>query len=179
MSPDRSRACVAAAHVLSFLPALQAPELPDEFSMSLVREYGRSVFQQCRLDLTVAPGGTYATVRCTAGGLDSAGQPPRPLVASRTLPASEATVLIDLARRSRLYDGGHVGVDGTPTDGVFELLRVTSTAGTALLVTSGNSRFHGGDPTRTTLLLFLVCLESELKRDAGLSLPTPSCIRVP
>ena len=85
-----------------------------------------------------------------------------PLLAHGELSSQETLRLIDLFERAELYKGGHVGVDSTPVDGIFETLKVTSQSRTVVLVTSGNKTFEI-DSARKELLSQLYSLEKRLR----------------
>ena len=127
--------------------------------MVLKQEFGRAVFRECRLDIVVYGGPGRASVRCVRRAA-----PPSELLQERALTSEEANRLLVLARESSLLAGGNVGTDMTPSDGIFETLKVTESGQTAVLVTSGNSTFKNG--SRRNLLDLLHTLLNELIKDA-------------
>ena len=60
-----------------------------------------------------------------------------------------------------VYDGGHVGQDASASDGPFETLKMNSSRGAVLLVTSGNPTFVQ-NPARRELLAQLRAIRKRL-----------------
>lgn len=137
-----------------------AARVRSDFMLMLIREYGRAAFTECRVGVVVFENRGSSQLWCRyAKG--PAGDPP-PLFAREELSPHETVSLINLFQRAALYEGGHIGVDGTPTDGIFETLKVTSQSRTAVLVTSGNSTFES-DSARKELLSQLHIFEKRLR----------------
>jgi hypothetical protein len=86
-----------------------------------------------------------------------------PLSAREELTPEETLSLINPFDRAALYEGGHIGVDRTSTDGIFETLKATSQSRTVVLVTSGNTTFET-DSARKELLSRLHGFEKRLRR---------------
>jgi hypothetical protein len=135
------------------------PQAEKVIRLSLTQEFGRAVFSECRLDVGTYGGAGSAAVRCVRTG-----KPPVEVVRERKLTTQETTRLIELARESSLLTGDHIGTDTTAADGVFETLKVTDSAGTGVLVTSGNASFTTG--ARRALLDLLHTLLYELQKNA-------------
>jgi hypothetical protein len=131
------------------------------FVLSLAREYGRAVFSQCRLDVAVYEGAGRASLFCVSPGSDGKGRPVPPLTSSQELTRADAQQLTVLVQRSRLFDGEYAGSDMTPSDGIFETLKVRAGATTAVVVTSGNPSFTS-QSSRRELLALLTSLERVL-----------------
>ena len=129
--------------------------------MLLKQEFGRALFSECRLDVVVSGGPGRASVYCVRNVFKA---PPSELQHERALTPEEANRLLLLARASNLLSGGNVGTDGTPSDGIFETLKVTESGQTAVLVTSGNSTFTMG--SRRNLLDLLHTLLNDLIKGA-------------
>ena len=129
--------------------------------MLLKQEFGRALFSECRLNVVVYGGPGRASVYCVRNVSKA---PPSELQHERALTPEEANRLLLLARASNLLSGGNVGTDDTPSDGIFETLKVTESGQTAVLVTSGNSTFTMG--SRRTLLELLHTLLNELMKSA-------------
>jgi len=129
--------------------------------MLLKQEFGRALFSECRLDVVVYGGPGRASVYCVRNVFK---EPPYELQHERALTPEEANRLLVLARGSNLLSGGNVGTDSTPSDGIFETLKVTESGQTAVLVTSGNSTFMMG--SRRNLLALLHTLLNELMKSA-------------
>jgi hypothetical protein len=128
--------------------------------LSLQQQFGRAVFRQCRLDLVTYQDSGSVSMQCvrnlTPARKDAVGR--------RDLTREEVARVVALVRDGNLMEGGHVGTDTTYRDGIFETLKVTSTAGTAVLVTSGNVSFSTGP--RRTLLDLLQSFLRELQATA-------------
>jgi hypothetical protein len=115
------------------------PRAQEDFVMSLNREYGLSPYRVSRLDVVAYQyrvgatlsrevwelGGTYRTVEAREG-----------------LGTLEGNRLISLVKRAQLYDGGHIGMDATASDGLFETIRFNGHRGAVVLVTSHNPSFE-------------------------------------
>ena len=129
--------------------------------MLLKQEFGRALFSECRLDVVVNGGPGRASVYCVR---NVSKVPPYERQHERALTLEEADRLLVLARGSNLLSGGNIGTDSTPSDGIFETLKVTESGQTAVLVTSGNSTFTMGG--RRNLLDFLHTLLSEMMKSA-------------
>jgi hypothetical protein len=130
--------------------------------ISLTREYGRGLFRECRLDVTVLEGKGRSGLRCfRTGSPDNPGSVSR----DRALTASEISDILKLSGASDLFAGGHVGADATAVDGLFETLRVTEPGRrTVVLVSSGNDTFTIG--SRRELIRLLYSLLNELQKAA-------------
>ena len=122
----------------------------DHVTLSLLRQYGRSVFSQCRLDVVVYGSGGSAALWCGATAADGKGRPVPDLNARQDLTSDETKQVTETVRSARLFDGGHIRTDGRPGDGVFESLQLVQ----VVLVTSGNPTF-GKDGSRKQLLSLL------------------------
>jgi hypothetical protein len=160
--------CIVGA--LGLLMAFAQPlSLPasDNIMLSLSRVYGRYLFRQCRLDIVVYESRGTANLWCDVRpSLDGKGRPD--LNARQELPSDEAKRLTATVRGARLFEGGHVGVDGTGSDDIFETLKVQSQdgGGTVVLVTSGNPTFDR-EGARKQLLSMLKDIEARLRQKAG------------
>src|SRR5688572_19480940 len=128
------------------------------FQLSLIRQYGRALFRECRLDVVMFDRRAGAELRCTYSGRTGKGDEIPPLNAREELSAQTAKQLAELVDGSALYDGGHVGQDTRARDGNLELLQLNSTRGAVMLVTSGNPAFTR-DESRHALLSVLTALE--------------------
>jgi hypothetical protein len=134
---------------------------PSEFQLSLMSEYGRAIFTQCRLSVVVVQSHGSSDLWCERIKGPAGARPP--LLAHEELSPQETLRLINLFERAGLYNGGHIGVDGTPADGIFETLKVTSQSRTVVLVTSGNKTFEI-DSARRELLSQLHGFEQRLRQ---------------
>jgi hypothetical protein len=143
-------------------PADQNRAAPN-VQLSLITEYGRALFRRCVLNVVLFQNQGAAELSCEY----AEGSKGRlaPLVARDNMAAGEVTRVGSLFQAARLYDGGHVGVDETPADGVLEMLKVRTTEGTVVLVASGNKTFTG-DPPRRDLLALLKSFEQRLHASA-------------
>ncbi|MBI4468887.1 MAG: hypothetical protein HY650_06145 [Acidobacteria bacterium] len=160
------RHCATAAYLLvSLWPQASCAHHREssDFQLALTREYGRSTFSQCRLGVVAFEGRVTAQLNCTYAAFDGRGQSIPPLAAREELPAVDSKRLIDLVQRAALYHGEHIGTDGTPVDGVFETIKLTTTKRTVVLVTSGNPSFTRGS-VRRELLSELTAMEERLRR---------------
>ena len=131
--------------------------------LSLKREYGgRTLFRECRLDVTVLEGKGRSGLLCSrTAGPENPGSVSR----NRDLTAGEVSEILKLSGASDLFAGGHVGTDSTAVDGLFETLMVTETGRrTAVLVSSGNDTFTIG--SRRDLIRLLYSLLNELQKAA-------------
>jgi hypothetical protein len=135
---------------------------PTNLQLSLKREYGRSLFRECRLDVTIVDGKGRSSLRCSpTSSSDSSGTVSR----DRDLTARELGDILRLSKASDLFTGGHVGTDATAVDGLFETLRVTEPGrGTVVLVSSGNDSFTIG--SRRELIRLLYAILNELQKAA-------------
>lgn len=158
----RSRTVVAAMLVGLWSPVSvwQVQEVRD-FQLSLIRQYGRFHFSQCRLHVGTYGGNGTASLVCDYAGVDGKGRPIAPLMAREELIPAETKQLADLVNRSALYDGNHVGSDSTSGDGIFETLKFQGDRGTVVLVTSGNPSF-AQNADRKELLSLLTTIEKRL-----------------
>ena len=133
----------------------------DNVRLSLKREYGRAVYRECRLDVTIFEAQGSAALQCTYNV-----EPARILHAERALAQPEVTQLVALARASDLCTGGHTGTDTRGGDGELETLMTNcSESRVAVLVTSGNPTFHEYN-ARRKLLERIYALEGELHKAA-------------
>ena len=130
--------------------------------LSLRREYGRSLFRECRLDVTIADGKGRSRLTCSrTSSPEGSGSVTR----DRDLTASEVSDILKLSEASNLFAGGHVGTNSTAVDGLFETLMVTESGRrTAVLVSSGNDSFTIG--SRRDLIRLLYSLLNELQKAA-------------
>jgi len=162
MNMLKTRIIVVCSLVSLFANAISGKQQSSEnFQLSLIREYGRSHFQQCRLDLVAYEGRVTASLQCSYSGRDGQGQPIAPLTAREELSSADSKQLTDLVQRSTLYEGGHIGTDTTPSDGVFETIKMRANGKTVALVTSGNPSFIQ-DSGRSQLLSLLKDIEKRL-----------------
>jgi hypothetical protein len=131
-------------------------------NLSLKREYGRSLFRECQLDVMIAQSRGRSVLICSrTSSADASGSVTR----SRDLTASEAGDILKFAGASDLFGGSHVGSDSTAVDGLFETLRVTEPGRrTVVLVSSGNDSFTIG--SRRDLIRLLYSLLNELQKAA-------------
>ena len=135
--------------------------------LSLKREYGRALFRECRLDVTIFEGKGGMRLLCTrTPGLDGAGRSVAGTVSQdRALAPTEVSEILKLLQASDLFAGGHVGANSTAVDGLFETLMVTETGRrTVVLVSSGNDTFTIG--SRRDLIRLLYSLLNELQKAA-------------
>jgi hypothetical protein len=125
--------------------------------LTLHQEFGRAGLRECRLHIGTNDVAALASLRCLSNAVPSVTTSNR-----RYLTTPERTQLQRLVDDSDLRSGGHVGVDSTASDGVFETLTFTATGGTVVLVTSGNPAFTTGP--RHELLAWLNALRTELRQ---------------
>ena len=138
-------------------PGRPAQPSDNNIRLTLHQQFGKAVFHECRLDIVTYEGAGGASVRCVRNVA-----PPTDLSRSRKLTAEEVNRLVGWVREGNLLAGGHIGVDGTASDGPpFETLRVTIGGDTGVLVTSGNGTFTTG--ARQRLLDWLQALLRELE----------------
>src|SRR5262245_19164975 len=129
--------------------------------LSLKREYGRSLFRECQLDVGIAQSRGRTILTCSRSPADASGSVTR----SRDLTASEAGDILKFVGASDLFGGRHIGTDSTATDGLFETLRVTEAGRrTVVLGSSGNDSFTDGG--RRDLIRLLYSLLNELQKAA-------------
>ena len=140
-------------------------EPAGDFQLSLMRHYGRHIFLDCRVDVTMFQGTAVASLHCDHSGKDANGRPIPPLRSREELSKEDSRRLADLVRASALYDGGHIGKDDTEPDGAFEVLKLRSNGRAVMVVTSGNPTFEQDKPRRA-LLSLLRAVEKRLA-DAG------------
>ena len=145
----------------------QASALPatDNFILSHSRNYGRSVFRECRVDVVVYESQGSATLWCDSTTVDPKGRPVPDLNARQELTADETKLLSATVRSARLFDGGHIGTDSRAVDGIFETLQLLKDRQTVVLVTSGNPTFESDGP-RKQLLSMLNDFEKPLRAKA-------------
>jgi hypothetical protein len=145
----------------------QASALPatDNFILSFSRNYGRSVFSQCRLDIVVYESRGGASLWCDSTASDSKGRPVPDVNARQELTADDTKRLTATLRSARLFEGGHVGTDSRAGDGIFETLKLTLDGRTVVLVTSGNPAFDTPG-ARKQLLSMLNDIEKRLRENA-------------
>ena len=130
--------------------------------LSLKREYGRSLFRECQLDVTILDGKGRSGLRCSGSAAPGS---PGSVSRDRPLTTSEIGDILKLSQASDLFAGGHVGTDSTAVDGLFETLRVTEPGRrTAVLVSSGNDSFTIG--SRRDLIRLLYSILNELQKAA-------------
>jgi hypothetical protein len=131
-------------------------------NLSLKREYGRSLFRECQLDVVIAQTRGRSSLVCSrTSSADASGSVTR----SRELTASEVGDILKFAGAADLFSGMHVGTDSTATDGLFETLRVTEPGRrTVVLVSSGNDSFTIG--SRRDLIRLLYAVLNELQKAA-------------
>ena len=157
----RTCAVLACLLLLSVGSLVAAQEPAGDFQLSLMRQYGRHIFSDCRVDLTVSQGRGVAALHCNYSGSDSKGRPMPALHAREELAAAESRRLADLVRASALYGGEHIGTDDTAADGTFEVVKLRSSGRAVMVVTSGNPTFER-DESRRRLLASLRALEKRL-----------------
>lgn len=146
----------------AMIGVLFASQTPSDANvlLSLRQEFGRALFRECRLDLVTDQTAGSVSMQCVRN-ITPAG---KAAVARRDLTREEAARVAALVRDGNLLEGGHVGTDTRDRDGMFETLKVTSHARTAVLVTSGNGSFSSGP--RRTLLDLLRSMLGELQAAA-------------
>lgn len=137
-----------------------------DFQLSLTRHYGRALFRDCRLNVTMFERRAVAELHCTYAPRNAKGEELPPVHVREELEAAASKQLSELVDASGLYDGGHVGQDTTEADGIFEALKVNSRRGAVMLVTSGNPTFTD-NKSRRALLSMLTGLEKRLLASAG------------
>lgn len=141
-----------------FIAASAGPQATTQtVVLSLSRESG---YPQgfCRLHVSASMNGGQAQLFC---GPVPDGAPDKRLTRTRRITADESEELRQLYDAARLFDGGHIGVDLTANDGMFEILTVRR-GRAVVLVTSGNPTFQSGP--RKELLNWLQRLEGALKK---------------
>jgi hypothetical protein len=145
----------------------QASPLPttENVMLSFSRNYGRSVFSQCRLDVVVYESRGNAALWCDSTSSDGKGRPIPDLNARQELTSDDTKRLTANVLSARLFDGGHIGTDSRPGDGVFETLQLVKDGQTVVLVTSGNPTFDTEGP-RKQLLSLLNAIEKRLRDKA-------------
>ena len=89
------------------------------------------------------------------------GGPDKRLTRTRRITADESEELRQLYDSARLFDSGHIGLDLTARDGMFQTLTVRG-GRAVVLVTSVNPTFQTGP--RKELLDWLQRLESGLRK---------------
>jgi hypothetical protein len=128
------------AGLISVAQASASPTT-DNVMLSFSRNYGRSVFSQCRLDVVVYESRGNAALWCDSTASDGKGRPIPDVNARQELTSDETKQLTATVRSARLFDGGHIGTDSRPGDGIFETLQLVKNGQTVVLVTSGNPTF--------------------------------------
>lgn len=151
--------------VLISLGQASPPPTSDNLTLSFSREYGRSVFSLCRLDVVVYESRGRAALWCDSTAFDSQGRPAADLRARQELTADETTRLLAAVRSAGLFDGGHIGTDTRDVDGIFETLKLLKDGQAVVLVTLGNSTFDRPGP-RKQLLSMLNDIERWLREKA-------------
>ena len=151
--------------VLISLGQASPPPTSDNLTLSLSREYGRSVFSLCRLDVVVYESRGSAGLWCNSTAFDSQGPPVADLRARQELTAGETNRLVAAVRSASLFDGGHIGTDKRVVDGIFETLKLLKDGQAVVLVTFGNSTFDRQGP-RKQLLSMLNDIEKGLREKA-------------
>jgi len=152
--------CLICGALLS-TAAYAAGQPVEQIALSLTREYGRAIYRDCRLDITIFEGQGRAGWQCTLNR-----EPPKSVRAERALTPQEVRAYSDLLRTVDLCGGGHMGIDGRAGDGVLETLTTRCSEGSvAILVTSGNPTFNTNE-SRRQLLDRLHSLEEELRKSA-------------
>jgi hypothetical protein len=152
--------CCAAHLAMMGAPNAQSA---DNVALSLTRQYGRALYRDCRLDVTVFERQGRTALQCTFNS-----DPPRSLHAQRPLTPQEVAAVSALVRAGDLCSGGHIGRDTRASDGELEtLLTACSKGHVAVLVTSGNPTFQTND-ARRQLLARLHAVEAELQKAAPL-----------
>ena len=142
--------------------ALNAGQPVDRVALSLTREYGRALYRDCRLNITIYEGQGRANWNCTLNI-----EPVKIVRAERALTRQEVAVYFSLSRSSDLCSGGATGLDGREGDGMLETLMTRCSDGrVAVLVTSGNPTFDA-NKSRRQLLDRLYSLEQELRKSAA------------
>jgi hypothetical protein len=145
--------------VLAFLIAttVGAQETTQTLVLTLSREYGYpSGF--CRMDVSASLNGGQARLFCGPRAEDARD---KGRTQTRRITAEESAALRRLYDAAGLFDGGHVGLDLTANDAMFESLTVRGSRAVSL-VTSGNPTFRSGP--RKELLNWLQRLEAALRR---------------
>lgn len=155
--------------LLVWLSLAEAPlqQATDHVILTLSQTYGRAVFRQCRLDVVISESRGVASLWCDTGAsLDGKGRRIPDVNARQELASEETKRLIAGVRGARLFEGGHIGADGEPSDGVFETLKVVKDGQAVVLVTSYNPTFERDGP-RKQVLSILNDIEQRLLRKAG------------
>jgi len=130
--------------------------------LSLKREYGRALFRECRLDVTIFEGKGRSGLVCSR---IPSPESPGSVSRDRALTPSEVSDILKLSQASDLFAGGHVGANSTAVDGLFETLTVAEAGRrTVVLVSSGNDTFTIG--SRRELIRLLYSLLNELQKAA-------------
>ena len=125
--------------------------------LTLSREYGYpSGF--CRLDVSASLNGGEARSFC---GPLAEGARDKGRTQARRITADESGELRRLYDAAALFGGGHIGLDLTANDAMFEILTVRR-GRAVVLVTSGNPTFQSGP--RKELLNWLQRLEGALRK---------------
>jgi hypothetical protein len=162
MSALTLRIALAALLVGSGIPLSSSQQGTGDFQLSLIRDYGRALYLECRLDIVMFAAKGQAWLRCSYAGKDGRGRSIPPLTAHEEMAPAEAKQLGDLVKQSALYESGeHVGTDNTPSDGIFEVLKLRASTRTVVVVTSGNPSF-AQKPARKELLSLLTRIEKRL-----------------
>ena len=146
---------------VTVVAAYTAGQPVERVALSLKREYGRALYRDCRLDVTIFEGQGRTSLHCNVNS-----QPPRVLREERALTSDEVKTYSELVPTADLCGGGHTGVDGRPVDAVLETLMTNCPDGrVAVLVTSGNPTFKANE-RRRQLLDRLHALEDGLRKSA-------------
>ena len=134
--------------------------------MTLRQEgYGKTVFRQCVLNVTVFESKGTVEMRCVLNSRPPANE----LTARRALSDAEVKKLKTNSIAGDLYAGGHTGKVGPSiSSGMFETLKVfcCDRQEWVVLVTQGNSSFQKDGPRLRLLGQFHEWL-AELKKTAG------------
>jgi hypothetical protein len=125
--------------------------------LTLSREYG---YPQgfCRLHVSAWLNGGQTQLFC---GPVPDGDPDNRLTRTRRITADESEELRQLYDAARLFEGGHIGLDLTFNDAMFETLTIRR-GRAVVLVTSGNPTFQSGP--RKELLNWLQRLEAAVRK---------------
>ena len=137
-------------------------QAPRGLHLTLIRDYGRAIHRQCRVHAGVYEGYGVTELWCDYA---PSNKKFAPLTARIELTAEEVNRLDALFTAAKLFEGRHVGCDGTPSDGIFETLKVYTNAGTVVLVTTCNTSFED-DAARRELLAMFKTFEDRLRKSA-------------
>ena len=121
----------------------QPTGFPSHFAIDFTREYGNWEYRSCALKVRLYLRESRIDLACCPAER-------APKHAGRILTADESGQLQRLAERAELCAPGHIGLDLTATDGIFDTIRFRPIAGgrAVVLVTSGNRSFVDNEARR-------------------------------